>query len=186
MMIPQTENNVMITVTYSNGGILTRTISGTWEAGRIYNYGLSFIREYNYTGSIQSFTAPVTGTYKLEVWGAQGGGWGNHINPPGGYASGYKKLTKGDILYIVVGGKGYDVDHYSDGTSYNGGGTGNLSQNEIYGGGGATHIATRPGCLKDLSEYKSTVLIVGGGAGSNGEWAGEDSSKYKRFIRHFE
>ena len=180
MMIPQTVNNATVTVTYSNGGTLTKTISGTWEAGETYNYGLSFIREYNYTGSVQTFTAPITGTYKLEVWGAQGGGFGYHINAPGGYAGGYKKLTKGDVLYIVVGGKGYDEDHYSDGTSYNGGGIGYLSQNEIYGGGGATHIATRSGCLKDLEEFKSSVLIVGGGAGSNGQWEEEEnSSKYE-------
>jgi hypothetical protein len=180
MMIPQTVSNATVTITYSNGGTLTKTISGTWEAGETYNYGLSFIREYSYTGNVQSFTAPVSGIYKLEVWGAQGGGFGYHINAPGGYAGGFKKLEKGDILYVVVGGKGYDEDHYSDGTSYNGGGTGHLSQNVVYGGGGATHIATRSGCLKDLSEYKSTVLIVGGGGGSNGQWEEEeDSCKYE-------
>jgi len=132
-----------------------------------------------HTGSVQQFTAPQTGTYKLEVWGAQGGGWGEHHNSPGGYAGGYKILTKSDILYIVVGGKGYDVNHYTDGTSYNGGGTGHYSENEIYGGGGATHIATRSGLLKDLSEYKSTVLVVGGGAGSNGGWTWEDFTRFE-------
>ncbi|WP_084608561.1 fimbrillin family protein [Xylanibacter oryzae] len=179
MMIPQTVKNATITINYSNGGTLTKTISGTWEAGKTYNYKISFMREYNYTGNIQSFTVPISGTYKLEVWGAQSGGWGGHINAPGGYAGGYKKLTKGDVLYIVVGGKGYDVNHYTDGTSYNGGGTGYISQNEIYGGGGATHIATHSGCLKDLSDFKSTILLVGGGAGSNGGWAGEDVSLFE-------
>ena len=29
--------------------------------------------EFNYTGEIQSFTAPVSGYYQLETWGAQGG-----------------------------------------------------------------------------------------------------------------
>ena len=30
-------------------------------------------KNFDYTGGIQTFTAPDTGTYKLEVWGAQGG-----------------------------------------------------------------------------------------------------------------
>ena len=177
MMIPQAFNNITITLTYSNGGTLTKTISGTWEAGKTYNYKISYIREYNYTGNVQSFSAPISGTYKLEVYGAQSGGWGAHTNAPGGYASGYKKLSKGDVLYIVVGGKGYDVNYYADGTSYNGGGTGSIAEGK-YGGGGATHIATRTGLLKDLVDYKSTVLVVGGGAGCNGGWAEPDISKY--------
>lgn len=30
---------------------------------------------FDYTGAVQTFTAPRDGTYKLEVWGAQGGVW---------------------------------------------------------------------------------------------------------------
>ena len=115
--------------------------------------------------------------YRLEVWGAQGGGWGGHSNAPGGYAGGWKTLTKNQILYVVVGGKGIDRDYYTDGTSYNGGGvkTGDWAS----GGGGATHIATMTGLLKDLVDNKSAVICVAGGAGSNGGWAEENHSKYQ-------
>jgi len=32
------------------------------------------VEDYSYTGNYQEFTAPYTGEYKLEVWGAGGGG----------------------------------------------------------------------------------------------------------------
>ena len=158
MMIPQTVNNAMITITYSNGGTLTKTISGTWGAGQTYNYGLSFIREYNYTGNIQSFTAPVSGTYKLEVWGAQGGCNGGK----GGYSYGNIKMNKGSIIYVCVGGIGL-AESVSGG--YNGGGGSGATG---VSGGGATHIsATNKGVLTNYSNYQSEVLIVAGGGGGN-------------------
>ncbi|WP_154650117.1 fimbrillin family protein [Segatella paludivivens] len=179
MMIPQVFNNAIVSLAYNNGTTFSATISGAWNADGVYTYNLSktIVFNYDYTGASQTFTAPYTGIYKLEVWGAQSGGWGSHTNAPGGYAGGYKRLIQGDVLYIVVGGKGYDVNYYADGTSYNGGGTGSIPEGK-YGGGGATHIATHTGLLKDLVAYKSTVLVVGGGAGSNGAWADQDISKY--------
>lgn len=124
--------------------------------------------DFGYTGGIQTFTVPADGTYTLETWGAQGGGWGNHGNAQGGYAHGQIYLTKGTVLYIGVGGKGQD-SAYSGGTGYNGGG---FSDRGSHSGGGATHIATSGGLLRSLSTNKDSVLIVAGGGGSNGYWAG--------------
>ena len=124
---------------------------------------------------MQTFTAPVSGDYKLEVWGAQGGGYGNHANGPGGYSGGWRNISKNHILCIVVGGKGLD-DSYEDGTSYNGGGI--RTANNV-GGGGATHIATATGLLKDLVDNKSAVICVAGGAGTNGGWSTPDYRKHQ-------
>lgn len=112
--------------------------------------------EYDYTGSVQTFTAPVSGTYQLEVWGAQGGSSGG----VGGYSIGTVYLTENQVLYINVGGAG-------NGTKggYNGGGT---ALTGGYGGGGATHIATKSGLLSTLSSNIDNVLIVAGGGGGNG------------------
>lgn len=112
--------------------------------------------DYDYTGSIQTFTAPVSGTYQLEVWGAQGGSSGG----VGGYSIGTVYLTENQVLYINVGGAG-------NGTKggYNGGGT---ALTGGYGGGGATHIATKSGLLSTLSSNIDNVLIVAGGGGGNG------------------
>ena len=170
MMIPQAFNNITITLTYSNGGTLTKTISGTWEAGKTYNYKISYIREYNYTGNVQSFSAPISGTYKLEVCGAQGGVHGVYGGGYGGYSWGNIKLIQGNILYICIGGadiyktfKGY----YSPYNTYNGGGIGDSA------GGGATHISTtNRGELKNFASYQNDVVIVAGGGGGL-EWAGK-------------
>lgn len=64
---------------------------------------------YDYTGSIQTFTAPKTGIYQLETWGAQGGdasdGTLTARGGYGAYAVGEVFLTQGDTLYINVGGQ---------------------------------------------------------------------------------
>ena len=130
---------------------------------------------------MQTFTAPVSGNYKLEVWGAQGGGYGGHDNAPGGYSGGWKNVSKDQILYVVCGGKGVDNSNYTDGTSYNGGGI-NVSEISVVagaGGGGATHIATATGLLRDLVNNQSAVICVAGGAGSNGAWSDHDRTKYQ-------
>ena len=108
------------------------------------------------------------GKYKLEVWGASGG---NDIpastyTSQGGYGSysvGYINLKKNDLLYINVGGRGIDT---SATPTYNGGARGNSGGS----GGGATHIATKPGQLYSLENNKSSILIVaGGGGGANAD-----------------
>ncbi|MDD3187314.1 MAG: glycine-rich protein [Bacilli bacterium] len=111
------------------------------------------ITNFAYTGGIQTFTVPATGTYKIEVWGAQGGGSG----ALGGYSYGYKTLTQGTTLYMVVGGTTSGVSG-----GYNGGGS---TPSGGYGGGGATHIATSTGLLSSLSSNHAAVVIVAGGGG---------------------
>ena len=127
----------------------------------------------NYTGSEQTFKVPVTGKYKLEVWGAQGGSYNEtYFGGYGGYSVAYANLTKDDILYINVGGKGVDYNKIVNGTNsggYNGGGnayaiTGNCGN---YGGsgGGATSIATASGLIKNI-DIDDILIIAGGGGGS--------------------
>ncbi len=181
MMMPQTlGSDASITVTYSNGGTLTKSISGTWTAGNIYTYNISktiSVANFAYTGSVQTYTVPLTGTYKLEVWGAQGS---NTAAGKGGYSYGTVSLTNNSILYIYVGGQGgnptfsanysYGVSGTSSGGAggYNGGGKGGDGFTAFSGGGGgggATHIARTNGILSALSTNQSSVLIVAGGGG---------------------
>ncbi len=112
---------------------------------------------FNYTGNVQTFTAPTTGTYKLETWGAQGGGTQGGF---GGYSVGYVSLNKNDTLYIYIGGT------TTNGTGgYNGGGS--VTDN-VYGGGGATHIAKSSGLLSSLINNINSILIVSAGGGGEG------------------
>ena len=153
-------------------------------------YGNSFIAAtYSYTGDVQTFTAPYTGTYKIELWGAQGGdvsGQTNHAQNKnsepdvflsysgghGGYSKANINLKKGDILYVVVGGKGTGnciVEPCIGG--YNGGGTSGVSLEDDWNytssGGGATHVAinTNRGELKNYIDNKSEIILVAGGGG---------------------
>ncbi len=138
---------------------------------------------YDYTGTEQTFTAPISGKYKLETWGAQGGSILNTISGKtygggyGGYSSGIINLEKNYSFFINVGGSGKSCLKYGTTTSgtttcpddggYNGGGsTRQYTKQTFYGsGGGATHISLKSGLLKDLENYKNSILVVSGGGG---------------------
>ena len=102
---------------------------------------------FNYTGSEQTFTVPISGTYQLEAWGAQGGHSQWSYGGNGGYSSGSIYLNRNDTLTIVVGGQGggiHQSGYWGDRAygGYNGGGSsgldkdGNDNRNNETGGGG--------------------------------------------------
>src|ERR1700730_6347380 len=65
---------------------------------------------FDYTGSPDTFTVPVTGTYRILAFGAQGGnseaGGGGGL---GAEIGGEFSLTAGETLNIYVGGAGGSV-----------------------------------------------------------------------------
>ncbi len=115
------------------------------------------------------FKAPKTGIYKLETWGAQGGGNDLYLGGYGGYSVGNINLNKDDIIYITIAGKGNYIsctDSSLISGGFNGGGTGKCSSNRNAGsGGGATHIATESGLLSTFSDKLTNLLIVAAGGG---------------------
>ena len=124
---------------------------------------------FAYTGNEQSFTAAVDGTYKLEVWGAQGG---NSHDPNvfggyGGYSVGYISLNRGDKLYINVGEQGQNVTSDPLSKSYNGGASCRTDDalKSCGNGGGATSISFKSGLLNTLNNNVANVVIVAGGGG---------------------
>ena len=93
------------------------------------------------TGTLQSFTAPSTGTYTIEADGAQGGsetGQGIWIGGAGVKIKGDFTLTQGEVLTILVGGQGQ-------------------SGYSVGGGGGGSYVYTG-----------TTPLIIAGGGGGGG------------------
>lgn len=124
---------------------------------------------FSYTGSVQTFTAPVDGEYTLEAGGAQGGSESGLEGGKGGKSTGKVTLKKGETIYIYVGQSGSNNYGTASGT-YNGGG----AAGGVFGtaGGGATHIAkTQRGELKNYADHKEDVLIVaGGGGGSSADY----------------
>lgn len=158
--------------TLTAGTNLAITVGGAGQKNNstVYNYG--------YTGGVQTFTAPVSGQYRLEVFGAQGANdqGANTARNQGGYSAGFKYLKAGEQLYIVVGCAGNSAGWTaatSANEAYNGGGrAGGQTGN---GGGGATHIAiTNRGVLSNYNSYRNEVLIVAGGGGGagDGSWGG--------------
>ena len=128
---------------------------------------------FDYTGGEQTFTAPVIGTYKLETWGAQGGGLGGNTEATGGYSVGSINLIFNQNLYITVGGSGKSGTTGKIAGGYNGGGEAYAqgSYSSFVGsGGGATHISLSSGLLSIFENSRDDLLIVSGGGGGSNQW----------------
>ena len=108
------------------------------------------------TQSVEKFTAPVAGEYKLECWGASGhSAFGEDTELPGlgGYAASTYQMQANHIIYICVGGY---ANGYNNKCDYTG----------LVLGGGATSITIEIGAeLKEFSNKQDKVLLVAGGGG---------------------
>ena len=170
------DNEILITVSGNN-------LESTTYKFNIYKYfkptvsSDPIVEKFEYTGDYQVFTAPYTTQYKLEVWGARGGGHhqDSEMGYPGlgGYSTGTVRLKAGEKLYIYVGEEGpWTGNKYgiSD-TAWNGGGSGQKlssgAKNPTGAGGGATDIRLVPGSWDDTNSLLSRI-IVGDGGGLEG------------------
>ena len=137
---------------------------------RITNTLTKEVYNYSYTGKVQEFNVPKSGTYKIEVWGASGGDaynnkylYANSRAGRGGYSAGTVNLNENTTLYVVVGGRGQYGSGYIAG-GFNGGGTGGSSSSGS--GGGATDVRLKSGVLETES-LNSRIIVAGGGGGSD-------------------
>ncbi|THF73936.1 glycine rich domain-containing protein [Cohnella fermenti] len=131
----------------------------------------SLTQDYPYTGAVQSFTAPYSGVFTIQAWGAQGGAGEKYAGGKGGYSTGEVTLAKGQILYIYVGGQGQTTTSSDLSGGFNGGGGVSASTKASTSrgsGGGATHVAAASGLLSALSASPSSILLVAGGGGGSG------------------
>ena len=128
--------------------------------------------EFDYTGALQQFLVPVSGNYKLEVWGAQGGDTATPSKGgKGGYASGAVYLTKNEQLFVYVGGEGLlkRVGKNSFGQTINGGFNGGGTLTGISGGTSGKYYTTGGGAT-DIRIGQDSLyarVIVAGGGGSS-------------------
>jgi prepilin-type N-terminal cleavage/methylation domain-containing protein len=123
---------------------------------------VSGCQEFGYYDAVQTFTVPDnTTSVKIQVWGAEGGGYNESVptcyGGNGGYAEGNLSVTEGQSLYFYVGGQGYE---YSEG--YNGGGGSSTSPRA---GGGGTDVRTSMGSLTCNTGTDPRVIVAGGGGG---------------------
>lgn len=143
------QNGTMTTGAWTGNGKAKITFKSA--TGGITSTGgtLGTPTSFPYTGRIQTFVVPTTGTYQLETWGAQGGHSQYDARVQGGkggYSAGVISLTAGEVLNIYVGGHG----------GYNGGGAGNSTGSN---GGGATDVR------KGGASLSNRIIVAGGGGG---------------------
>ncbi|MGN0537340.1 MAG: glycine rich domain-containing protein, partial [Acutalibacteraceae bacterium] len=132
--------------------------------------------EFDYTGNVQTFTAPKDGYYNIECWGASGGNTKHSTQEitvfggKGAYTQGLIYLNKGTTLYIYVGGQASDDSNATE-AGWNGGGKENDIYNQARSGGGATDIrlvedTTSANGWSDFDSLKSRIMVAAGGGGS--------------------
>ena len=139
------------------------TYSGTGDVTMYAKWYSTAKVTFSCTGAMQSYTAPVAGTYKLEVYGAQGNNYSGAttsnyygIGGKGAYAYGNVSLTKGQVIYIGVGKRS---------NGWNGGGAAKTSG---YCGGGASHIGKSNAVLASTAAANVFLVAAGGGGGGHG------------------
>ncbi len=103
---------------------------------------------FDYTDSVQTFDVKRSGVYDITLHGAQGGASFFASGGLGAEIGGEVALNAGEILTILVGGKGGGGGFNA--SIFNESGAGG-------GGGGATYVVLDPGDL---------LLIAGGGGGA--------------------
>lgn len=124
---------------------------------------------FDTTGDYYLWSAPTTGTYTFQVWGAQGGSALNtngnvaQTGPLGGYAAGNYPLTSGQAVYVYVGGQGSGSTSTSAAISggFNGGGIGynGDATGRAASGGGGSDIRINSNSLSNRA------IVAGGGGG---------------------
>ncbi len=146
-----------------------------------------YTNNFDYTGDSQTFTTKYDGSYKVELWGAQGGsmtGTGyrsdgtsrgelTYTGGKGAYTNGAISLIKGKNIYLYIGGKGpnnISLNSCTGGDTggYNGGGTLASGQCKFGSpGGGATDIRIANGVWNNFNSLKSRIMVAAGGGGAN-------------------
>ncbi|MCA9695279.1 MAG: MopE-related protein [Nannocystaceae bacterium] len=112
---------------------------------------------FSYTGADQGWLVPggVTSVW-VKLWGAGGGSWDAQQGGPGGgggFAIANLSVTPGEMLTVVVGGRGED----------------SFSQMTIYGGGGhGGFFAGNGGGRSALRRGVNELATAGGGGGAGG------------------
>lgn len=148
------------------------SLDGYVLKGPVTFYAVYYQTDYECIEDEQSLTIPFDGWYRIQCWGAAGGtdyrSGGNIYGGSGGYTSGDIYLSKGDVIYVYVGGVG--ADELTDSNpvqwaGYNGGGAGPASGGSSGAGGGATDIRLIGGAWDDAEGLASRIMVAGGGGG---------------------
>ena len=123
---------------------------------------------FPYVGNyIQQWSAPVNGLYRLQAWGAEGGGTSSVLGGSGAYVTGNIQLPKNQMLYIAVGSKG-GANMSSETAAFNNGAIPSAGSSEKYNGGGSTdfRLNSGNGIWYDNNSLQSRIMVAGAGGGA--------------------
>ena len=125
------------------------------------------LAEFNYTGSIQTWTVPAGVTHIfIEAFGAQGGSGGVNVGGRGGRVICTLPVTPGQVLFITVGGQSTNQN-----ALYGFGGNGGVATafgNFARAGGGLSGISS----ANPISQANAFLIAGGGGGTGTSDWAG--------------
>ncbi len=133
------------------------------------------IWKFSYSGEGKQFNVPQTGNYKIECWGASGGGCTTSPTSLGGrgaYVAGTILLNQDEDMYIHVGQQGdvinTAINEYviKDIIYNNGGRTYGRIGGWIFCGGGATDVRFASGTWNDPSGLQQRIIVAGAGGGA--------------------
>ena len=117
------------------------------------------------TQKVEKFTTPVAGSYKMECWGAQGGGNSSYPGGKGSYTKGTITIKANYAFYIVVGQNGTN-----EGIIFNNGSKKIFwpISNWAWSGGGSTDIRLTIPTEKwdNFDSRKSRIMVAASGGGS--------------------
>ena len=156
------------TVDVTTAGTYTITYTSTDATGNTATATRTvavYQSQFNYSGSVQTFTVPVGVTsISVDAYGANGestqSGYCGGYEGKGGRVQADLTVNPGEVLNIYVGGSHYYTGSGSFGGGWNGGGADGGTGGTA--GGGATDIRIGGTALSDR------VLVAGGGGGAYG------------------
>ncbi|MDR2156707.1 MAG: DUF5011 domain-containing protein, partial [Clostridiales Family XIII bacterium] len=104
-------------------------------------------QDFTYTGAAQTFTAPSTGMYRVELWGSVS----SPASGNGAYTRGEIFLSKGQSLQVYVGGNA---------SAFNGSAASGRSGVRS---GGATDVRLINAAWNDADSLRSRIMVAAGG-----------------------
>jgi hypothetical protein len=165
-----------------------RKIADTQElAGKANITGSNLVHHRDVITTSGTYTAPVTGLYKITVKGGGSGGFGGYSSSSyktggkgggeGGTTIAFEKMTAGQTASVVIGAGGTG-GAVNDGASTSGGNSSVTVNSNTYIGGGANYATGGTGTIRGasggprlVSPAVSGLACVGStGGGAGGGW----------------
>jgi len=158
-------------VVFNESGVVTAetTKNDNYVTSASYTYVAKETQPIPAGSSPTEVAIDASGYYKIELWGAQGGG---SVGGTGAHTSGEIYLEEGDTLYFYVGEAGSANASVTNVGGYNGGGySGNNTAQNSFGGGGSTDVRLVSGAWNNANSLRSRLMVAAGGGGVIGNYS---------------